>query len=103
MLTKFYMQSKDGIKDQMFSKIEQWQQSGLSQKAWCEHENIAYHIFHYWYKKFRAANYAAAPSPFVELKLQPSAMACAELLLPDGRRLIFHQPVGSDFLKAIIS
>ena len=103
MLTKVYMQSKDGIKDQMFSKIEQWQKSGLSQKAWCEQEKIVYHIFHYWYKKYRGANDAAAPSPFVELKLQPSAMACAELLLPDGRRLIFHQPVSSGFLKDIIS
>ena len=96
------MQSKDGIKEQMFSKIEQWQKSGLSQKSWCEKENIAYHIFHYWYKKYRAANDVGGPSAFVELKLDTSAMACAELLLPDGRRLIFHQPVSSDFLKAII-
>ena len=103
MLTKFYMQSKDGIKDQMFSKIEQWQQSGLSQKAWCEHENIAYHIFHYWYKKYRGANDAPVRSPFIELKPEPAPMACEELLLPDGRRLIFHQPVSSGFLKAIIS
>ena len=97
------MQSKDGIKDQMFSKIEQWQQSGLSQKAWCEHENIAYHIFHYWYKKYRGANDAPVRSPFIELKPEPAPMACAELLLPDGRRLIFHQPVSSGFLKDIIS
>ena len=97
------MQSKDGFRTRMFSSIEQWRQSGLSQKAWYGRENIDYHIFHYWYKKYHAANDVDGPSAFVELKLETSAMACAELLLPDGRRLIFHQPVSSGFLKDIIS
>jgi hypothetical protein len=31
-----------------------------------------------------------------------TASAHAELLLPDGRRLLFHQAVTSDYLKALI-
>lgn len=29
------MQSKEDIKQQLFAKIVQWQQSGLAQKAFC--------------------------------------------------------------------
>ena len=97
------MQSKEEVKHRMFAKIEQWQQSGLSQKAWCEQAGIPYHVFHYWYKRYRDKNIPSSTSSFVELKLQPAIMGFAELLLPDGKRLIFHQPVSSDFLKAIIS
>ena len=31
-----------------------WQQSGLSQKAFCAANNIAYHVFHYWYRVYKA-------------------------------------------------
>ncbi len=37
----------------MFKGISRWQRSGLSQKAWCEKNNIAYAGFHYWYKRYR--------------------------------------------------
>jgi hypothetical protein len=97
------MQSKGEVKQRMFANIEQWQLSGLSQKAWCEQAGTSYHIFHYWYKRYRDKNIISSTSSFVKLKLQPVVMGYAELLLPDGKRLIFHQPVSSDFLKAIIS
>lgn len=97
------MQSKEETKQQMFAMIEQWQQSKLSQKAWCLQAGISYHIFHYWYKRYRNRDNTAGSSSFIELKVQPSAVICIELLLPDGKRLLFHQPVSSDFLKAIIN
>lgn len=34
--------------------ITQWQQSGLTQKAFCITNNIAYHVFHYWYRVYRS-------------------------------------------------
>ncbi len=41
------------------------------------------------------------------VKIQPSnttntTFVHAELLLPDGKRLLFHQPVSSGYLKALI-
>lgn len=33
--------------------IIQWQQSGLSQKSYCATNNIAYHVFHYWYGVYK--------------------------------------------------
>ncbi len=102
------MQKNVQVREQMFSMIGCWQQSALSQKAYCEQHGIRYHVFHYWYKCFRDLQLPAAEKGFVELTLQPSntintASAHAELLLPDGKRLLFHQGVSSDFLKALIS
>ncbi len=96
------MRSKD-VQQSMFSYIDQWQQSGLSQKAFCQKAKLAYHIFHYWYKRYR--NTASEPaSSFIQLNVSgPSAAFHAELILADGKRLLFHQPVGADYLKVLIS
>ena len=91
----------------MFSLIENWQQSGLSQKFFCEHHQIVLHIFYYWYKCYRTQNDVAALQPakgFIELHspgTQPEA--AIEVLLSCGHRIFFHQPVAASFIKAIIS
>ncbi len=102
------MQRDETIRQQMFSMITSWQQSGLSQKAYCQEHNIRYHVFHYWYKCFRHLHSPAKDDGFIPLRLQPvnsinTASAVVELLLPDGRRLLFHQTITSDYLKALIS
>jgi hypothetical protein len=98
------MQSSEEIKQQMFAHIEQWKQADLSQKAYCEQHNLFYHVFHYWYKRYRDNQSMKPASTFVELQVQQSTMQPAvELLLPDGKRFLFHQPVSSDYLKALIS
>jgi hypothetical protein len=99
------MQSKEkeAVKQQMFDNIDQWQQSGLTQKAFCQQVNLAYHIFHYWYKRYRITESKPASS-FIKLGVSsPSATSHTELLLPDGKRLLFHQQVSIDYLKALIS
>ncbi|CAN5420144.1 hypothetical protein BH11BAC5_BH11BAC5_46420 [soil metagenome] len=93
---------KKDVTVQMFDKILQWQQSGLTQKAYCEQENIAYHVFHYYYRRFREKENIGSPK-FLQLQITPAQSAPAELVLADGRRLLFHQGVSADFLKALIS
>jgi hypothetical protein len=45
----------------------------------------------------------AQPS-FVQLQVTSgSSVPTVELQLGDGRRLLFHQPVSSDYLKSLIS
>lgn len=98
------MQSKEkeAVQQQMFDYIDQWQQSGLTQKAFCGQVKLAYHIFHYWYKRYRITE--SNPGSFIKLGVStPSVSSSMELVLPDGRRLLFHQPVSSDYLKALIS
>lgn len=102
------MQRDETIRQQMFAMITSWQQSGLSQKSYCEQNGIRYHVFHYWYKCFRRSTSSTKDEGFIPIKIQPlnttnTASAHAELLLPDGKRLLFQQGVSSDFLKALIS
>ena len=102
----------------MFSLIEIWQSSGQSQKAFCLEKDLAYSKFHYWHKKYLEYRSGSSEEPrpdepvgraFVAVRVKkniahetvsPGAM---ELILPDGRRLIFNQGVEAGFLKALLS
>lgn len=97
------MQKDTEVREQMFGMIMDWQQSGLNQKAYCIKHDIRYHVFHYWYKVYRNAH-ALPKASFVKLLVAPSlSSSAAELICTDGKRLVFHQPVAADYLKALIS
>jgi hypothetical protein len=97
------MQNNEPVQQKMFSLINQWQQSNMTQKLFCEQNNIRYYVFHYWYGRYRKQH--TEPSPgFIKLAVSPSSTTTyAELVLPDGKRLLFHQPVTSDYLKTLIA
>ena len=40
-------------KEQMYARIEAWQQSGLSQNRFCKDENLSTSTFNYWLKKYK--------------------------------------------------
>jgi len=101
------MQNRE-TEQQMFNMLTHWQQSGISQKLYCEQHGIRYHVFHYWYKRFRVSqagskNEGTFIPVQIKLPVTTGKNACIELLLTDGRRLLFNQPVTADFIKAIIS
>jgi guanylate kinase len=52
--------------DQMFSVVERWKSSGLSQKAFCESEELASSVFAYWHKKYKE-QFQESASGFVEI------------------------------------
>lgn len=100
------METKSTHREEMFSLIEKWQQSGVSQKAWCGQNNIRYHIFHYWYKRYRRQTGEATgnvPS-FIQLQVKDTGnQPLMELLMNNGKRLVFYHQVSSEFLKALIA
>jgi hypothetical protein len=49
------MQNKKEQRAKRFEMIVQWQQSGLTQRAFCAAHNIAYHVFHYYYGVYRSS------------------------------------------------
>lgn len=87
--------------------IASWKQSNLSQKGYCEQNQIRYHVFHYWYKRYRVEQLNSSEPAFIPLNVKRSfsEAGCAniEVVLADGKRILFHQGVSSDFLKAVIS
>jgi hypothetical protein len=97
--------NKTNQQDLQFAMIRSWQESGLNQKQYCAAQSISYPLFHYWYKRYRVALgiHSKKESPFVSIPGPLiSGSAQTELVLPDGRRLVFHQPVSADFLKSLI-
>ena len=96
------MESKEQARDHQFAMIASWQQSGQSQKKFCLQNNIRYSVFHYWYKVYRNQK-ATDGGSFVALDMAPQLQANVEVHLPGGRRIVFHQPVSVDFLKALIA
>lgn len=89
--------------EQMFSLIESWKASGQSQQAFCKTQNISYHVFHYWYKKWRTKQ--PVSSDFLPVNLPPHACGTpiAELILPDGRRVNFYPGVDASLLRSLLS
>ena len=74
---------------QMFEIIEQWKQSGLSQKIFCEQQTIDFHKLSHWYKCYRRQHNTPgnSKSGFVKLKIEkPSTAASVEI---QGHRLLF--------------
>jgi len=99
------MRNQPEVREQMFKLIEQWQQSSLSQNAFCEQQSIKYHVFHYWYKRYREKQIVTNNgSSFVKLQIaKPITDGAVEIIYPGGIRLIFHESVSSNYLKALIS
>lgn len=86
----------------MFSLLEIWKVSGKTQKEFCREKDLAYHKFHYWFKKYN--DQARVQLSFVPVNLPAvSGSGKLERVYPDGRRLIFHQPVDASFLRALLA
>jgi|SRR5665213_3656150 len=64
------MQNKTDQRTQLLGMITQWQESGLTQKAFCTTNNIAYHVFHYWYGVYRSKQ--KTTNSFVPVKIRSS-------------------------------
>lgn len=102
------MRLPDNDRQAKIDLIQQWKDSGLTQKEFYHQQNIPQHVFYYWHKCYRNQqnkNDKSAGSRvngFVQLTA-PSTPANLELQLPNGMRIVFHEPVPADYLKALIS
>ncbi len=89
--------------------IEKWQAGRLTQKDFCKQEAIAYSGFHYWFKKFREEKkLPPSAGEFIPIhvthsRAKVSQPAGVELVMPDGRRVHFHEGVDVEFLRALLS
>jgi hypothetical protein len=96
------MRATEAFRQSMYSKIREWQSSGLSQKAFCEQQTIKYFVFHYWYKQYRDEQ-KGEPDKFIQLTTSVASHDIfAELALHNGNRLIFHQPVPLDYFSTLL-
>jgi hypothetical protein len=96
------MSNQANTRELMFSKIREWQESGLSQAAFCKQSNVAYGNFHYWYKRFRNVD-SPAKSGFAPLQISSIETSIfASVIFSSGHTIQLHQPVHPDFLKELL-
>ncbi len=92
----------------MFSLVELWSSSDLTQLDFCRKKELNYQKFHYWLRKYkvirREVTSDKVAASFVKVDL-PSMVTTGvvELCLPDGRKLIFHQPVEVAVPRSLLS
>lgn len=90
----------------MYSVIEDWKASDQTKKEFCELHGIAIATFQYWWKKYQQDNiFSEEESGFVSVSVsdQISESPVMELILTDGKRLNFYQPVDLSFLRALLA
>ena len=55
----------------MFDLVERWEKSGKSQKKFSSENNVKFHAFGYWVKKYKQSN--SANPGFASVTLTPEA------------------------------
>lgn len=77
-----------------------WQDSGLSRRAFCKRENVAYATFNYWYKRFTTDNeggFSEIPMP-----IQQFSQGWGELIFSSGTRMVFYSAPPTPWLKELL-
>jgi len=97
----------DQIKQQlMFSLIEVWKKGEQSQREFCKEKDLDYNQFQYWLRRYKQANGIVSKprASFARIKVPVglSTASSMELVYPDGKRIIFHQPVDPTFLRSLL-
>ncbi|HVW59006.1 MAG TPA: hypothetical protein VHC48_03190 [Puia sp.] len=96
------MVKDEQLEEKMFSSIRSWQQREVSQKEWCRQQDIPYHIFHYWYRKYKDQQESPDKGAFVQLAMTSKPATSCEVVFTDGTRIVFHQPVPAQYLKSLL-
>jgi hypothetical protein len=112
-LADIILKKNKGMTDQtkeqlMFSLIEVRKQGAQSQQEFCKEKDLDYHQFQYWVRKHRATHSTTPVTDkkfFKQIKVNEAPLlACSmELIFPDGKRLIFHQPVEAPYVRLLLS
>jgi hypothetical protein len=100
------MESSDNTLQQlMFSLIEVWKSSGKTQIEFCKEKDIAYHKFHYWFRKYSRQTAGPIQASFTRINVNEQAVSSGfmELVYPDGRKLVFNQHVDAAFLRILLA
>jgi transposase-like protein len=91
--------------------VEKYLQSGLTQKAFCQRENLVHGTFHSWLRKHRATRRrprASSPtwSGFIPLCVQPAPTAAhaasCTLEYPNGVLIHFSGTVDAQLLSSLL-
>ena len=103
------MSASQTLRDQMYALVEEWEKGGGLQKTFCDNCGITVHKFQYWYKRYKEVKCSSAGNDplFIRVGLQASQAyehsgGRAEVIYPNGIRILLHQEISAHFLKSLI-
>lgn len=85
---------------QMYAHVEDWQQSGLTQKAWCGQQEIPGPTFQYWLRKYRKEK--SATDGFVAIE-RSGPSSGIHIRYPNGVEMILPPQVPVQTLQSLIT
>lgn len=94
---------------EMFPVVEDWLQSGLTQKEYSQRHRLALHILPYWagrYRKEKADPLAASPQPssghFIPVSTDKELSSGMEIVLPTGVVIRFADKLPVSYLQQVL-
>lgn len=89
---------------EMFPVVEDWLQSGLTQKEYSKQHQLAAHILPYWVGRYRQTYSKAQPqsASFIQVST-PTSVHGMEVMLPTGVVIRFANPVPITYLQQLLS
>jgi hypothetical protein len=98
---------KPNLKKQqaMFTLLERWYSSGVSQDLWCKKQGISLSKFKYWYKKWKSQKSKDCSGNFIEIAHCGPASTMLEKVsvrFPNGINLDFNSNVDPHVLLTLV-
>jgi len=96
----------------MQQHLQAWKHSGLSQQAYLDTMGVSKTLFSYWQRKLSpelsptvsdSPVFIAVSAPELAAEATTPARVFARIRCCDGRELELHEPVSSDYLRALLS
>ena len=96
------MENSEQVTKEKQLMLDEWKTSGQSKATYCKERNIAYHSFFYWQKKLSKPG-TSSKKKFIKLPTLPKPLpaALAEVVYPNGTRIVFHSLPGVYILKQL--
>ncbi|HQM99354.1 MAG TPA: hypothetical protein PLR34_09395 [Bacteroidales bacterium] len=91
--------TKQEKKAVMFGMVEQWQESGMSQAAFAQSQNITLVKFRYWIQKHR---HSQGSADFIQLGGFPSSCGIS-IRYPNGVELTLPAQTPASAIKSLIN
>lgn len=90
---------------EMFPVVEDWLQSGLTQKEYSKQHQLAAHILPYWVGRYRQTHANAHPqnASFIQVSTAAASVHDMEVALPTGVVIRFAHTVPVSYLQQLLS
>ena len=87
----------------MISIIREWEQSGQSQKVFCQARNIPHSKFYYWLRKLRDNQLSDGQTDFIAVRIrQNKSVGDLDIQYPNGVIIKLHSPVDLVMVKTLL-